>query len=870
MASQVSLSQVQSLYVAYYGRPADPEGLDFWATVVDANAGDISVIVQDFGNSLEFQQRFGNLDNTTLVNNLYHQMFNRDAEPGGLSFWVGLLDNGSQTLAQVAQTIASLASEIDLQVLTGRVALGNAFTADLALNAQALAYYNTVSGLKIGRDYLDQVTGTTVGNVPAYVAKSAEIVATLPPSTAPSTPLPTVLVDHVVNGTTGFDSGFKITATAGSTVAVKVTVDGTELTALQLADKFTASVAGQVTTYTAKAGEFDGSEAVKVDASATDASGTANAIQTTLAPIDTVKPTATGFSFEVNDIKVTSDEAGVASVYDANSILIAGISSANLTATVEGAVTLAQLTTQTLATVRVQDAAGNFADTTSATFFLGTAGADTFSSSVDATSARYGFGGNDTFEFVSNATLRGVKVYGGSGVDTVKFGAGIDTLVNGTNFEIDVAGLHSVENVQLFGASKINIGGNVAAAGIKTILTGNDDTIIRYDDTRLNVITVDGSALAGSTLTLEKYTTTSTADFVVTNLHGSLNSTQFNDDITVTAASSATGQISTGGGNDTFEFESSVTMASVNINGGAGTDTVKFTTAFDALNNGNFNGDVGGLVGIENIQLFGASSINIGGSVATVGITKILTGNDDTEIRYDDVALGPITVDGAALATGKTLTLTTFGGPTDFVVNNLHGNLDSTSLNDNIVVTAVSTASVSISTGSGNDTLTGGVGNDVINAGDGVNSITGGKGADQLSGGSGVDTFNFAAGDASGFVFNGNGDNVIDDNDTFSLGTSGTDVVMSFAVGTDQLSITGLSFSNGYVGSGSGNPADVASGYVSFVLGSYNTSSHTFTADASGSSTLLIFNASLGQESIVLTGVTNLTASDFVNVVQVV
>lgn len=1141
MASLASLSQVQSLYVAYYGRPADPEGLEFWATVVDANGGDISVIVQDFGNSLEFQQRFGNLDNTTLVNNLYHQMFSRDAEPGGLSFWVGLLDNGSQTLAQVAQTIASLASEIDLQVLTGRVALGNAFTAGLAANAEALSYYNTVSGLKIGRDYLDQVQGTTVGSVASYVAKATEVVATLPPSTAPVVPAPTVSIDHVANATNAvFDKGFTVTATAGSTVTVKVQVGGIELNALQLADKFTASVAGQVTTYTAKAGEFDGSEVIVVDASASNASGTTNATQTPLALIDTTLPLAiatvtsmsadngvsatdfitdssgqdlggtyTGtlaageqiqvsfgsdvftaivdtanntwtlsniflqsgagtFTVEVVDaagnlgtattqaytvdldnptatvsvdqsvsqgvsaVNVTSDEVGIAGLFDSNSKLITGTTPTTLTANVQGSVTIAALSTVSLATVKVQDVAGNFADATSSTFFLGTTGNDTFSSADDAKSARYGFAGDDSFEFESNTTMSSAQVYGGDGVDTVTLTTAINTLVTGSNLEVDVTGLHSVESLQLFGASKINIGEKVAAAGITKILTGNDDTTIRYDDTRLNVITVDGSALAAyTTLTLEKHSaTTSTADFIVTNLHGNLDSTQFsdnitvnsitgsgvyvltgsgddtfvfesndalsasaayinggdgidtlkfttaistfpapdnlnddvhglysierlqlsgaskinigvevaaagintiltgdddttirydsndlrtitvdatalatdktltleiyqpsnpsfvvtnlsgnltstnfNEDITVIASTSATGQITTGGGNDTFVFESSVRMANARVNGGLGTDTVKFTTAIDTLSSGNFNGDVLNLVGIENIQLFGASTINIGGEVATAGINKILTGTDDTTIRYDNLAAGQITVDGTALDTGKTLTLTSTGGSTNFVVTNLHGNLDSTALNDSITVTAVSTAGVNISTGSGNDTLTGGAGNDTLNGGegndvigggDGTNSITGGKGVDTLTGGSGIDTFNFVAGDAASYVFTAasGGDNSIGAGDTFTFAADGPDVITNFTQGTDKISLTGVSSVLG-INTAPESYAYAASGVVSTVQGTYDTVSQTFSVQGGGGSVLVVFNAGSGSEGIVLTGVTSLTSGDF-------
>jgi hypothetical protein len=197
MAGQATLSQVQSLYVAYYGRPADPDGLDFWANVVEANGGDLNVIIKDFGSAPEYQQRFGNLDNNTLVNNLYQQMFGRDAEPGGLEFWAGLLKAGTQNLGQIAQTIASLASEIDLQVLNGRVTLADAFTTSLSTSAEALANYNNTHGIEVGRDFLNQVTGTTVGNISALTAKAGDAVATLPPTTGGGTgggpPAPTFL-----------------------------------------------------------------------------------------------------------------------------------------------------------------------------------------------------------------------------------------------------------------------------------------------------------------------------------------------------------------------------------------------------------------------------------------------------------------------------------------------------------------------------------------------------------------------------------------------------------------------------------------------------------------------------------------------------
>src|SRR5690554_6060691 len=127
MATQETLNQVQQLYVAYYGRPADAAGLAFWADELEANGGDVSVIINDFGNSAEFEARFGDLSNEELVNNLYQQLFGRDADAEGLAFYTGHLESGDLTLAQIASEIAGGAQDNedgdnDLTTLNNKVA----------------------------------------------------------------------------------------------------------------------------------------------------------------------------------------------------------------------------------------------------------------------------------------------------------------------------------------------------------------------------------------------------------------------------------------------------------------------------------------------------------------------------------------------------------------------------------------------------------------------------------------------------------------------------------------------------------------------------------------------------------------------------
>lgn len=105
MASEHSRSEIQRTYIAYYGRPADEGGLEYWAGLLDEAGGDLSVIINAFANSPEFLESFGDLDETALINNLYQQLFGEDADPAGLDFYVRLIQEGEKTLGSVALDI---------------------------------------------------------------------------------------------------------------------------------------------------------------------------------------------------------------------------------------------------------------------------------------------------------------------------------------------------------------------------------------------------------------------------------------------------------------------------------------------------------------------------------------------------------------------------------------------------------------------------------------------------------------------------------------------------------------------------------------------------------------------------------------------
>ena len=83
------------LYLGFFLRSPDYSGLDYWARKVRAGTS-LDVAASQFAAGSEFQRRYGALDNTAYVDRLYENLFGRDPDPSGLSYWVRRLDAGAK------------------------------------------------------------------------------------------------------------------------------------------------------------------------------------------------------------------------------------------------------------------------------------------------------------------------------------------------------------------------------------------------------------------------------------------------------------------------------------------------------------------------------------------------------------------------------------------------------------------------------------------------------------------------------------------------------------------------------------------------------------------------------------------------------
>ena len=173
---------VQELYVAYFGRPADPNGLVNFENALLAtgvtptieginsayatNAG-VAALVNSFGTSAESQRLYGNGDATSFVTAVFQNVLGRQPLSSGLSFWVDSINSGSVSRGDAALQIMEGAltnntaqGVIDGQLIENRLAVAAYFTSQVAVPS-AVGSYSGSSAANAARSMLADVTSTT-------------------------------------------------------------------------------------------------------------------------------------------------------------------------------------------------------------------------------------------------------------------------------------------------------------------------------------------------------------------------------------------------------------------------------------------------------------------------------------------------------------------------------------------------------------------------------------------------------------------------------------------------------------------------------------------------------------------------------------
>ena len=138
MATVASENNVQELYIAYFGRPADPAGLAFYADALDAGTTTIEAIATSFGTSVEAASIVA-LSTDDYLAAVYLQAFGRayDTAVDG-TFWADAINSGATTKELAMIQILDGAQADDIAAVTNKVAVATTYTT--AVDADGKTY----------------------------------------------------------------------------------------------------------------------------------------------------------------------------------------------------------------------------------------------------------------------------------------------------------------------------------------------------------------------------------------------------------------------------------------------------------------------------------------------------------------------------------------------------------------------------------------------------------------------------------------------------------------------------------------------------------------------------------------------------------
>ncbi len=123
---------IQKLYIAFYGRPADPGGLLHWAQQLPAGANltddATKELIGRFVDSPEAQSRFGSPSIEATVDRIYSQAFGRDATETEKASFAG------KTVVDVLVSVLGVSSGRDAEALSNKLDYANLFVETLDPN----------------------------------------------------------------------------------------------------------------------------------------------------------------------------------------------------------------------------------------------------------------------------------------------------------------------------------------------------------------------------------------------------------------------------------------------------------------------------------------------------------------------------------------------------------------------------------------------------------------------------------------------------------------------------------------------------------------------------------------------------------------
>lgn len=149
----LSKEQIVDLYVAYFGRPPDYGGMNWYLSQPNAT---IDSVAQAFSDSPESKALYGNTFGAAQVDAIYMNVFNRHAEPAGVNYWTGEVNAGHISPAKAAWAILVGGQGNDGISVNNKRLMATAWFDSLNTSARRTKYSGTAAA-NVARDFLRRV-----------------------------------------------------------------------------------------------------------------------------------------------------------------------------------------------------------------------------------------------------------------------------------------------------------------------------------------------------------------------------------------------------------------------------------------------------------------------------------------------------------------------------------------------------------------------------------------------------------------------------------------------------------------------------------------------------------------------------------------
>jgi hypothetical protein len=688
MAASTYLAQVQQLYIAYFGRPADPIGQAYWAGIIDAAGGSIAAVQAGFSASTESQALYGNKSTIDKVTAIYNNVFNRAPDAAGLAFWVAQIDSGKVSQAQASWTIQQNAGAGDAATVQNKLTAAQAFTAQIDTSAEISGYQGTAAAAS-GRTFLNTVTSDNATATAAVAGAAGAVLTATSVGVVGTTFTLTTGVDALV-GTANADTFNAVIGTTTPTLTVVDSINGgagndvLNITVTEAVALPAASITGVETINVRAVAALNSSDLSAVSGLTNfnvDRS-TANVTTTNLA-----KGAAYGVLGDGSSTSAATYALGYAATADVATLNISGGTKGTAAITLSG----------TGLTSTVINSTGTAANTVGAITALGTA--VTINASANLT-------GTLVSAAATTLTVNGTGVVDLSAATLSGTVATVNAAANTGGVKVTANGLTTFKFVGGTGNDQVTTGGTLATGASVDAGAGTADRL---------VVAVTGDLTTASGLFYKGFEQVQANDGVTVDVSNlSVNNTI--NTVVIADAGGATGVT-----NLTAAQAAAVQITSANAAGaitigvsgasnGGQIDTVKAalttTTAAGVLNAIDLTGL--SLVGVEKLELTGNGTV--GATTGGVTLTTSAATSLDS-IILKNAGINSITISGTHTATNLSVDASGSTG-----------------------ATTIDASAYNVSTGA---TLKGGSGND---------TITGSAKADVLTGGAGNDTFAFGTG----------------------------------------------------------------------------------------------------------------------------